>query len=225
MWLLFKTLHHPLSVHPQMLHPFPNICYSPPHTSILTIFSCSSARRSHPSLLARAIPIAWNILQSLSSSSPRQCLLVHPVSGQCSRYPWIPRQHQWPILGPPTSPAPTGFTSLCLYLLWTMNSLQVRRGCSALMPQHLAQHLIQSSYSTPCSWVVEWLKVSCSKFSFDFWSPMPLPLGSCWILNIDLLQMKSPFLPVNHKFPDFFSIWSLFIKPTFCARTKGYKDK
>lgn len=111
-----------------MLHPFPNICYSPPHTSVLTIFSCSSARRWHPSLLARAIPIAWNILQSLSSSSPRRCLLVPRISGQCSHYPWIPRQHWWPILGAPTSSAPTGFTSLCLYLLWTMNSLQVRMG-------------------------------------------------------------------------------------------------
>ena len=52
-------------------------------------------------------------------------------------------------------------------------------GCSPLMPQHLAQRLIQSSYSTPFSWLVEWLQVSCSKFSFDFCSSMPLPLGSC----------------------------------------------
>ena len=35
---MFKTLYHPPSAHPQTLHPFPQTCCSPPHTSFLTIF-------------------------------------------------------------------------------------------------------------------------------------------------------------------------------------------
>ena len=146
--------------------------------SLLTIFSCSLARSHHHSLGKN---------NSHCLECPPISLLLHPgdLSRSLLSLANVHFIHESPgSVSGPSSGLPQAL--LLLDLLLCVSTSRGPRilykqgwGCSPLMPQHLAQHLIQSSYSTPFSWLVEWLQVSCSKFSFDFCSSMPLPLGSC----------------------------------------------
>lgn len=205
-----------------MLHPFPNICYSPPHTLPSLSFHAAQSQALAPFFLGKRNLIAWNT-PSLS--------LLHPGDLPGPSCLWsmftVSMNSQAVLVAHP------GSHKLCsswiyfsvFYLLCITNSLQVRMGLltSDATASSMAPHTKQL-LNTTCMGGGMSPNVLL-QILFDFWSPMPLPWDPADFSALICSKWSPFFLPVNHKFPGFLFYVIPVLDPTFCARTKGYQDK